>query len=450
MSFEITKEFYDEIVEAVAQADRSAIKERLEGLRPADISAMMDEMDTEQCIFLMHVLEYEISSEILSNLDEDTRVEFLRNFSSENIAKWIDHMDSDDAADLLNELPLKVREEILAFVEFEQAGYITDLLHYEEDSAGGLMAKELIRANLNWTVVQAIEEIRRQAEKVEKIYSLYVVDDRNVLLGRVSLKKIILASDEVRIKDIYDEDVISVKTYEDEDDIADLMQKYDLEAVPVVNARNELMGRITIDDIVDVITEKAELDRQLMAGISEDIEEDDNIWTLTRARLPWLIVGMAGGLLGARFMGLFEADLAMLPALAFFIPLITATGGNVGIQSSSIILQSLASKSSFMRDNYLARLIKVIVVAIINGLVIGLIVFGFTFVLDVSIKLAFTVALALFFVVLLASVMGTITPLILDKMNINPAVASGPFITTANDLLGLAVYFTVAHFLFGF
>ncbi len=450
MSFEITREFYDEIVEAVEKKDSSYIKEQLEGLRPADISAMMDEMDTEQCIFLIHLLEYGISSEILSNLDEDTRVEFLRNFKPQEIAKWIDHMDSDDAADLLNELPLKIREEILAFVEFEQAGNITDLLHYEEDSAGGLMAKELIRANLNWTVVQAIEEIRRQAEKVEKIYSLYVVDDRNVLLGRVSLKKIILASDEVRIKDIYEEDVISVKTYEDENDIADMMQKYDLEAVPVVNARNELMGRITIDDIVDVITEKAELDRQLMAGISEDIEEDDSVWTLTRARLPWLIVGMAGGLLGARFMGFFEADLAMLPALAFFIPLITATGGNVGIQSSSIILQSLASKSSFMKDNYLARMAKVLTVAVINGLVIGLIVFGFTFVLDVSIKLAITVALALFFVVLLASVMGTITPLLLDKMNINPAVASGPFITTANDLLGLAVYFAVAHFLFSF
>jgi magnesium transporter len=450
MSFEITQEFYEEIVEAIEREDRVYIQESLRNLRPADISSMMDEMDTEQCIFVIHLLENEVSAEILSNLDEDTRIEFLRNFQPSEIAQWINYTDSDDAADLLNEMPLKLREEILAYVEFEKAGNITDLLHYEEDSAGGLMAKELIRANLNWTVVQAIDEIRRQAEKVEKIYSLYVVDDRNVLLGRVSLKKIILASDGVKIKDIYEEDVISVKTYEDEDDIADLMRKYDLEAVPVVNARRELMGRITIDDIVDVITEKAELDRQLMAGISEDIEEDDSVWTLTRARLPWLIVGMAGGLLGARFIGFFEADLAMLPAMAFFIPLITATGGNVGIQSSSIILQSLATKSSFVRDNYLSRLMKVLLVAIINGLVIGLIVFAFTFVLDISIKLAFTVSAALFFVVLLASVMGTITPLILDKMNINPAVASGPFITTANDLLGLAVYFTIAHFLFGF
>jgi magnesium transporter len=450
MSFEITQEFYEEIVEAIEREDSVYIQESLRNLRPADISSMMDEMDTEQCIFVIHLLENEVSAEILSNLDEDTRIEFLRNFQPSEIAQWINYTDSDDAADLLNEMPLKLREEILAYVEFEKAGNITDLLHYEEDSAGGLMAKELIRANLNWTVVQAIDEIRRQAEKVEKIYSLYVVDDRNVLLGRVSLKKIILASDGVKIKDIYEEDVISVKTYEDEDDIADLMRKYDLEAVPVVNARRELMGRITIDDIVDVITEKAELDRQLMAGISEDIEEDDSVWTLTRARLPWLIVGMAGGLLGARFIGFFEADLAMLPAMAFFIPLITATGGNVGIQSSSIILQSLATKSSFVRDNYLSRLMKVLLVAIINGLVIGLIVFAFTFVLDISIKLAFTVSAALFFVVLLASVMGTITPLILDKMNINPAVASGPFITTANDLLGLAVYFTIAHFLFGF
>ncbi|GAB4405983.1 MAG: magnesium transporter [Microscillaceae bacterium] len=450
MSFEISLDFYESLKEAIAQRTVEKVKAMLEPIRAEDLSAILYELDTEDCVFVFHLLDDETIAEIVANLDEDTRQEFLRNFSPTQTARWINHMDSDDAADLLNEMPLKTREEILAFTDLEVARDINDLLRYEEDSAGGLMAKELIRANVNWTVVQAIEEIRRQAEEVEKIYSLYVVDDHNLLLGRVSLKKIILASDQTRIADIYEDDLLAVKTYDDQEDVVEIMQKYDLEAVPVVNARGELMGRITIDDVVDVITEKADLDRQLMAGISEDVEEDDSIFALTRARLPWLIVGMAGGLLGARFIGFFEADLALLPAMAFFIPLITATGGNVGIQSSSIILQSLANKSSFMRGNFLLRMGKVIAVAIINGLVIGLIVFGFSFVLEVSVQLAFTVSIALFFVVLLASIMGTITPLILDKMHINPAVASGPFITTANDLLGLAVYFTMAHLLFKF
>ena len=311
------------------------------------------------------------------------------------------------------------------------------------------MAKELISANINWTVIQAIDEIRRQAEKVEKIYSLYVVDNQERLLGRVSLKRIILSNDETLISDIYEQGIISLKTYQDEEEVAEIMQKYDLAAVPVINERGKLMGRITIDDAVDVITEQAEEERQIITGISEDIEEDDNILRLTRARLPWLIIGMAGGLMGARFIGFFEKDLALIPAMAFFIPLITATGGNVGIQSSSIVLQSLANKS-MIGVNYFQRLWKVFIVAIINGLVISGIVFGFTIILGQTINLASIVAFSLFFVVLLASFMGTITPLILDKVGINPALAAGPFITTANDLLGLAVYFSTAHVLYNF
>ena len=448
MPFVLTKDIFDDLINALDERNDSFIEETLNQLHPEDITVILYELDTTQCIYIFNLLEDKVNSQIISYLDSDTRIEFASNFEPYEIAKWVQFMDSDDAADILNELPLKVREKTLAFLHQDKVRDIVDLLHYDENSAGGLMAKELIRANLNWTVIQAIEEIRRQAKKVAKIYSLYVVNNDNVLLGRVSLKKIILSKDDTLIKDIFDADVIAVKTYQDEDKVADIMQRYDLDAVPVINAREELVGRITIDDIVDVITEKAELDRQIMSGISEDIEEDDSILMLTRARLPWLIIGMVGGLLGARFIGFFESQLTMIPAMAFFIPLITATGGNVGIQSSSIILQSLANKSSFLDRNYVARLLKVLVVAIINGMVIGMIVFGFSFVLNVSIKLAFIVAVSLFFVVLLASVMGTITPLILDKMKINPAIASGPFITTANDLLGLGVYFTIAHFLY--
>ncbi|MGJ3234808.1 magnesium transporter [Marivirga sp.] len=445
--FELSKEYLEKLQLAINERDKNFIKNSLEGINPADISTILLEFDTEESRYILDVLENEVSAEVINDLDEDDRSKYLKGFDSVEIAAMLNELDSDDAVDIINELPLKDREEVIASLENkEKAKNILDLLRYEEDVAGGLMAKELIKANVNWSINQCIEEIRRQAENVEKIYSVYVVDNQNVLLGRVSLKRLILADAHLKVKDLYDDDVISVETYMDEVDVAEVMRKYDLDAVPVVNVQGKLMGRITIDDIVDVITELAEEERQMMAGISEDVEEDDSVWMLTRARLPWLIIGMFGGLLGAQFIGVFEEDILIVPAMAFFIPLITATGGNVGIQSSSIVLQSLASKSVF-DDSFLKRIAKVLAVAILNGIVIAGIVMGMNLILGQEIKLAIVVSIALFTVVLLASFMGTVTPLVLDKLGINPALAAGPFITTANDLLGLLVYFTVAHFL---
>jgi magnesium transporter len=445
--FELSKEYLEKLQLAINERDKNFIKNTLEGINPADISTILLEFDTEESRYILDVLENEVSAEVINDLDEDDRSKYLKGFDSVEIAAMLNELDSDDAVDIINELPLKDREEVIASLENkEKAKNILDLLRYEEDVAGGLMAKELIKANVNWSINQCIEEIRRQAENVEKIYSVYVVDNQNVLLGRVSLKRLILADAHLKVKDLYDDDIISVETYMDEVDVAEVMRKYDLDAVPVVNVQGKLMGRITIDDIVDVITELAEEERQMMAGISEDVEEDDSVWMLTRARLPWLIIGMFGGLLGAQFIGVFEEDILIVPAMAFFIPLITATGGNVGIQSSSIVLQSLASKSVF-DDSFLKRIAKVLAVAILNGIVIAGIVMGMNLILGQDIKLAIVVSIALFTVVLLASFMGTVTPLVLDKLGINPALAAGPFITTANDLLGLLVYFTVAHFL---
>ncbi|WP_375578844.1 magnesium transporter [Marivirga tractuosa] len=445
--FELSKEYLEKLQLAINERDENFIKNTLEGINPADISTILLEFDTEESRYILDVLENQVSAEVINDLDEDDRSKYLKGFETSEIAAMLNELDSDDAVDIINELPLKDREEVIASLENkEKAKNILDLLRYEEDVAGGLMAKELIKANVNWSINQCIEEIRRQAENVEKIYSVYVVDNQNVLLGRVSLKKIILADDHLKVKDLYDDDVISVETYMDEVDVAEVMRKYDLDAVPVVNVQGKLMGRITIDDIVDVITELAEEERQMMAGISEDVEEDDSVWMLTRARLPWLIIGMFGGLLGAQFISVFEEDILIVPAMAFFIPLITATGGNVGIQSSSIVLQSLASKSVF-DDSFLKRILKVLAVAILNGIVIAGIVMGMNLILGQDIRLAIVVSIALFNVVLLASFMGTVTPLVLDKLGINPALAAGPFITTANDLLGLLVYFTVAHFL---
>jgi magnesium transporter len=294
-----------------------------------------------------------------------------------------------------------------------------------------------------------VDEIRRQAQQVEKVNSVYVVDDKGILKGRVSLKKIVLSRASNRVADIYEDDVLSVELHQSAEEVADIMRRYDLESIPVVNVNGKLMGRITIDDVVDVITELAERERQAMSGLTGDAEEDEeSIWLSVRARLPWLLIGMVGGLLAARFVGIFEDDLiAVVPALAAFIPLIGGTGGNVGIQSSSVILQSLANRSVF-EISTVERLLKVLVIAVLNGLVLGLIVFAFNWALGAELKLSLVVSIALLSVVLLSSFMGTVTPLVLDKFGINPAVASGPFITTANDLLGLTIYFLTAKLLY--
>lgn len=450
MEFELSKEYLERFTEAVDAKEKDFVISTLEGVNPADISEVIRELDAEQTKFVIDLLDVEVGAEIIVNLEEDRQSLFLENFTADELAGFVDQMDSDDGVDVINELPIEKREEVIASVENqEKAGYILDLLRYEEDVAGGLMAKEMIRANLNWTIQQCIEEIRKQAENVEKIYSVYVVDNEGKLLGRVSLKKIILSEPDALVADIYEEDIVSVGTHADEEEVALTMQKYDLEALPVVNVKGKLVGRITIDDAMDVITEQAEEDRQMMTGISGDVEEDDTVWVLSKARLPWLVIGLVGGLLGAKFISLFEKDIALIPAMAFFIPLITATGGNVGIQSSSIVVQGLASYNAF-EDSLFKKMTKVLFVAVVNGVILALIVFGIVIFFTSDQAMAGTVAIALFSVVLLASFMGTVTPLILDRIGINPAMASGPFITTANDLLGLTVYFLVAHFLYGF
>jgi magnesium transporter len=447
LTFELSKEFAAQLQQAVDERDDLMIKSTLEGVNPADITETLEEFSSEDSRYVLSLLDVEIGSEIISGLDDDTLKRFLKIYSPQEIATFIEVMDSDDAVDILNEQPIEVREEIIATLSNkEKVDHILDLMRYDEDVAGGLMAKELIKANVNWTIEQTIEEIRRQGEKVTQIYSVYVVDNYNSLIGKVSLRKMLIAKEGTKIKDIYQDEVISVETNIEEEEVVAIMKKYDLEAIPVINMRGKLMGRITIDDVVDVMTEQAEEERQLMAGISEDVEEDDNIWLLTRARMPWLVIGLVGSFFGAELIGLFEDQIVLIPVLASFIPLITATGGNVAIQSSSMIVQSLATKSVF-QDSNLKRLAKVIAVAILNGLLLALLAFTFSYFLRGDLDISIVVAVSLSSVVLLASLSGTITPLILDRLGINPAAASGPFITTANDLMGLAVYFLVAYFM---
>ncbi|WP_299708211.1 magnesium transporter [uncultured Pontibacter sp.] len=448
MQVEITREYIDQVEEAIAREDKGFLLETMSEMYPADITTVLYELDTNESKYVLDLLPPEVGSEILSDLDYDIRTDFLAYFTSPEIARYVNLMDSDDAVDILNEMNVQRREEVIALLENEEkADDILDLLHYEEDCAGGLMAKELIKVNINWRVRQCIEEIRRQAEDVERIYTVYVVDNRDKLVGRLSIKTLLLSKDDKLVKDIYNEDVISIESFRDENEVVSVMQKYDLEAIPVVNIQGKLLGRITIDDVIDVMQEQAELSRQLMTGISENVEEDDSVFRISRSRIPWLVIGMVGGLLAAQFMGFFEADIALLPALALFVPLITATGGNVGIQSSSIIIQTLSSNAVIF-ENFAQRLLKLIMVAFLNALIISALVFGFTYLFRQDLKLSIVVSVALFSVVMLASLMGTLTPMLLDKLGVNPAVAAGPFITTANDLLGLAIYFGVAHMLY--
>lgn len=447
MNFELTKEYVEQVQELIVTENPEAIRTKMAELFPADITGLLYELETPEARYLINQLDTPLGAEILAALDPNERREFLEAFTSEEISRYVNLFDSDDAVDLLNEQPIRVREEVIALLEDrEQARFILDLLHYDEDVAGGLMQKELVKANVNWNVNQCIEELRKQAEDVEKVYAVYVIDDNGILLGILSLKKIVLANKDTKIESLYDKDVIFVETYRPAEEVAELMQRYDLDALPVVNVQGKLLGRITIDDVIDVITEQANSDTLAMAGITGDVEEDDTIFQQTRARLPWLLVGMMGGILAAKFISFFEGDLKIIPAMAAFIPIIGSTGGNVGIQTSSIILQSIADKTG-LDISVWSRLIRMFAVAAINGLIISGIVFGFNLLIGNELQLALVVSSALLSVVFLASFTGTVTPIVLDRIGINPAVASGPFITTANDLIGYGVYFGLAHLL---
>ncbi|WP_259014223.1 magnesium transporter [Emticicia fluvialis] len=446
-TFELTREYVEKLETAIEQKDHKLLKAEMEELYPADIAGILLELDGEQGHYLLTLVDIETGAEILAHIEPDTRKSFIKErFTVEEIAKYVDLLDSDDAADLLNEQSIEVREKVIAMLDDrEQARFIIDLMYYPKDIAGGLMQKELVKVNSSWTVSECVEEIRRQAEDVEKVFAIYVVDDEQKLQGIVSLKQIVLARKNTRIENILDDDIVFVETTAKAEEVADLMQKYDLEAIPVVNTLGRLLGRITIDDVVDFITDKAEEDIQVMAGITGEAEEDDSVWQLAKARLPWLVVGVAGSLLAATVIKGFEAEFQKVAALAAFIPIMGSTGGNVGIQTSSLIVQSLAEKTGIVTSLW-QRLFKIILVALVNGLIIGALAGTYIYVIGEA-ELFLVVCFSLLAVVVLASFMGTVTPLLLNRLGINPAIASGPFITTANDIIGIGTYLLIAHLL---
>ncbi len=450
MPFELTREFISNLRELIGQNDEKSVADLLSNLHPADIAEIFDELNIGEAKYLYLHVDGEKGADILIELEDDTRERFLKALSGEEIAtRIIKEMDSDDAADVIGELPEQKQEEILQHIEdVEQAGEIVDLLSYDEDTAGGLMAKELIKVNINWNIPTCIREMRKQAEDVDEVFYVYVVDDDDVLHGLLSLKKLLLASPKARIKNIYTADIISVKTDTHREEVANIMEKYDLVALPVIDSINRLMGRITIDDVVDVIREEAERDYQLASGIAEDVEPSDNALLLTRARIPWLFIGLVGGVVAAIVLGRYEEDLGMYPEMVFFIPLIAAMGGNVGVQSSAIIVQGIAANTIGI-ESTVRKLFKELTVALINGTVLSALMLRYNLIRQESLALTATVSISLFSVILFASLFGTFIPLILDRYKIDPALATGPFITTLNDIVGLAIYLMMGRLLYG-
>lgn len=441
--FELTREFVENLQDLIEKKDESAIREILQELHPADIAEIYVELNLEDAKYLYFMLDDDTAADVVTELEEEDRRKFLESLPSEVIAKrFIDNMDSDDAADVLGELDESIQQEVLSHLDdISTAGDIADLLNYDEHSAGGIMAKELIKVKETWNIPTCIRSMRRQAEEVDEVYYVYVVDNDNVLKGTLSLKRMLLSPTDSLIKDILNDDVISVRVDESTDAVSNIMDKYGLVALPVVDSVGRLVGRITIDDVVDVIREEAEKDYQMASGITEDVEISDSVWIHTRARIPWLLIGMIGGILGSRVVGGFVGVLADHPQLAFFMPLIAAMGGNVGIQSSAIIVQALASGSMGI-DTTWGKLFKEFTIALLNATVLSLMIFTYNYFVAADIALTGTVAAAMFAVVVFASLFGTFVPMALKRINIDPAVATGPFVTTMNDIIGMFIYLT--------
>lgn len=450
VKFELTKRYIEKLKDLIQAGEEKKVLQLIGDLYAADIAEIYDEISIEETKFLFLLLDGETAADVLAELDEDDREKFLKILPSDVIARqFIDKMDSDDAADVIADLSEEKKEEVLLHIDdVDQAGEIVELLAYDEDTAGGLMAKELIKVNENWTILTCLKEMSKQAADVDEVYYVYVVDNNDILKGTVSLKKMLLSQNRSKIKDISNTDVISVKTDTYSEEVAIIMKKYDLVALPVIDSIGRLMGRITIDDVVDIIKEEAEKDYQMASGISEDVESTDNVWLLTRARIPWLLIGLLGGVLVAKVIGLYEIDLGMYPEMAFFIPLIAAMGGNVGVQSSAIIVQGLANNTLGIESTF-TKLIKELTVAGINGITLSGLIFLYNILATDSFALTLTVSIALFSVIIFASFFGTFIPLLLNRIKVDPALATGPFITTLNDIMGLFIYLMIGRILYG-
>ena len=450
MEFKISKPFIQQLEQFIQEKNDEQLELLLNDLHHADIAEILDELDFDEATYIFKVLDSEKTAEILLELEDDLRENILNRLSPKEIAEELDELETNDAADIIAELSRDRKEEVISELQdVEHAKDIVELLRYDEDTAGGIMHKELVKVNENWNVLTCVKEMRIQAENISRVHSIYVVDDEDRLKGRLSLKDLLTTSTKTPISQVYISKLNYVKVDTEDVEVARIMQKYDLEAIPVVDELGRLVGRITIDDIVDVIKDEADKDYQLAAGISQDVEADDSIIELTKARLPWLVLALLGGFITVKVLGLFEGAMLNHGNLFFFTPLIAAMAGNVGVQSSAIIVQGLANDT--LSGSIINRLLKEVSLSLLNGVILAIILFlGSHFLLNVEIIIGIIVTIALVSVIIIASLIGTFIPLLLDKFGIDPALATGPFITTSNDICGILIYFSIAKLILGF
>ena len=450
-TFELSNELIEKVSQLISKRKNSEIKKIVDGFHYADLAEIIDELDENQRIYLIKLIDSDKTSDILTELDEDVREKILKTLSPKEIAGEIKEMDSDDAVDILDELTDERKEKVISLIKDDNiTENIRELLNYDEDSAGGLMAKELISVYENWSVLKCLREIRKQAENITRVHSIYVLNQKNELIGRLSLKDLITSPSKSKIKQIYIPKVDFVHVDDSGEEVAKIMSKYDLEAIPVVDDQKQLQGRITIDDILDLIKDEAEEDYLLAAGISNDVEADDSIFELTKARLPWLILGLFGGLGSVFILESYESIMSTksLRALFFYTPLIAAMAGNVGVQSSAIVVQGLAN--DVIKDSLISRLFKEISLTILNGIILGGLIILFGLIIEQPIDMSITISVSMILVIIVAALIGTSVPIILNRLGIDPAIATGPFITTGNDIIGILLFFYIAKIILGF
>ncbi len=437
------------VSELIEEKNSDQLKEILKDLHPTDIAELCDELNAEDARFVYLLLDNEKAADVLVEMDEDARKRFLDILPSETIAKrFVDYMDSDDAVDIIRDMDEDKQEEVLSHIEdIEQAGDIVDLLKYDEDTAGGLMGTEMVIVNENWSMPECLREMRLQAEDMDEIYYVYVVDDDERLQGVFPLKKMITSPSVSKVKHVMKKDPIAVHVDTPIEDVVQVIEKYDLVAIPVIDSIGRLVGRITVDDVMDEVREQAERDYQLASGLSQDVESDDNVFRQTTARLPWLLIGILGGIGNSMILGNFDTTFAAHPEMALYIPLIGGTGGNVGTQSSALVVQGLANNSLNV-ENTFKQVLKESVVALINATIISMLVYIYNFVrFGANATVSYSVSASLFAVVMFASIFGTIVPLTLEKLKIDPAIATGPFISITNDIIGMLMYMGITVFL---
>ncbi len=443
---EFSEDYLNHIKEIIGQHDQEAAKRELQEMHPADIAELYQDLDLEEAEFLFRLLDEDMQADVLMELDEDDRRKLLDNMSAEEIAtKVIDHLDTDEAVDLIQELDEDDRDEILSHIDdVDQASDIIDLLKYDEDTAGGLMGTEMIVVNENWSMPECIKQMRMQAEDMDEIYYVYVVDNDDRLKGILPLKTLITHPSVQKIKNVMDTEPASVKADTPIDEVALDFEKYDLVAMPVVDSIGRLVGRITVDDVMDQLRESQERDYQLAAGLSSDVDADDSVWAQTKARIPWLLIGIASGIVASLILTGFEAQLQAVTALALFIPLIGGTGGNVGVQASAIVVQGLANGSLDIKE-FTKQLWKETRIGLLNAIVISGATFIYNlFVLPDNLAVTLSVSVSLFIVVMFATILGTLVPLTLERLKINPALATGPFIQISNDIVGIVIYVNIS------